>query len=101
MENDAVKICPFCKEQIRREAVKCRYCGEWLKEQAKNFTVKTPGVHSTPKIVQVLPRPDVAPQPGSYMSGALAIKPEAQVQSMLNQTATTSAPAPPPAPVAL
>ena len=26
------KICPFCKEQIRKEAVKCRFCGEWLDE---------------------------------------------------------------------
>src|ERR1035438_9840250 len=24
------KSCPFCKEQIRQEAVKCRFCGEWL-----------------------------------------------------------------------
>jgi hypothetical protein len=32
MENDAVKICPFCKEQIRKEAVKCMFCGEWLEE---------------------------------------------------------------------
>jgi hypothetical protein len=24
------KPCPFCKEKIRRGAVKCRFCGEWL-----------------------------------------------------------------------
>ncbi len=24
------KSCPFCKEQNRQEAVKCRFCGEWL-----------------------------------------------------------------------
>jgi len=32
MENDGFKICPFCKEKIHKEAVKCRFCGEWLEE---------------------------------------------------------------------
>jgi hypothetical protein len=48
MESDALKICPFCKEQIHKEAVKCRYCGEWLEEQAKNVTAKNPNAHPTP-----------------------------------------------------
>jgi glycosyltransferase involved in cell wall biosynthesis len=31
----AMKVCPFCCEKIRQDAVKCRYCGEFLDESAE------------------------------------------------------------------
>jgi len=55
MAGDDFKVCPFCKEHIRKHAVKCRFCGEWLEEACRTEPALNQGQGESPQTTPPAP----------------------------------------------
>lgn len=62
-----MKTCPFCAEQIQDDAIKCKFCGEWLKKHSVVESTRDVIFDARNSIVRKLHEIKEANKPENYL----------------------------------